>query len=127
VQCRHTDDRAFARSGHVLNTGGLSAGGIFRIAAEAWAGLSEPVVKEAEERALAGVVAMDVEESANALIKQLEDADRHSIRTFSILFLVSSFFVLLSDGNGVFPLEVTIELERLHAPVDAFLNFLGTR
>jgi hypothetical protein len=43
------------------------------------------MVKEAEERALAGAV---VEERANTLIKQLEDADRHGIRTFSILPLV---------------------------------------
>jgi hypothetical protein len=35
---------------------------------------------------------MDFEERANALIKQLEDADRQGIRTFSILPLVSSFF-----------------------------------
>jgi hypothetical protein len=50
------------------------------------------VVKEAEEWALAGAVAMDIEESADALIKQLEDADRHGVRTFYILPLVSSFF-----------------------------------
>jgi hypothetical protein len=70
----------------VLNTGALSAGGLFRIAAMARASPSEPVVKEAEERAPAGAVAMD------ALIKQLEDADRHGVRMFSILPLVSSFF-----------------------------------
>jgi hypothetical protein len=56
------------------------------------AGPSEPVVKEAEEWALAGAVAMDIEESADALIKQLEDVDRHGVHTFSILPLVSSFF-----------------------------------
>jgi hypothetical protein len=50
------------------------------------------VVKEAEERALAGTVAADVEERADALIKQLEDADHHGAHTFSILPLVSSFF-----------------------------------
>jgi hypothetical protein len=53
----------------VLNTDGLSAGSLFRLAAEAWAGPSEPVVKEAEEQALAGTVAVDVEERADALIK----------------------------------------------------------
>jgi hypothetical protein len=43
----------------------------------------------------------------------------HSL--FFLLFLVS--FVLLSDG--VFSSEAMIELEHLHAVVDAFLNFLG--
>jgi hypothetical protein len=92
AQRRRTDDRAFTGSGHVLNTGGLSADGLLRIAAMAQAGPSEPVVKEAEERALAGTVAADVEERADALIKQLEDADHHGAHTFSILPLVSSFF-----------------------------------
>jgi hypothetical protein len=76
----------------MLNTGGLSIGGLFRITAMARDGLSEPVVKEAEERALVGTVATNVEERADALIKQLEDADHHGIRTFSILSLVSGFF-----------------------------------
>jgi hypothetical protein len=76
----------------VLNTGGLSIDGIFCIAAAAQAGLLEPVVKEAEEWALVGAVAAHVEERADALIKQLEDADRHGVRTFSILSIVSSFF-----------------------------------
>jgi bacterioferritin (cytochrome b1) len=62
----------------VLNTSDL-----FRIVAEAQAGPSELVVKEDEERALAGTVATDVEERADALIKQLEDADRHGVRTYS--------------------------------------------
>jgi hypothetical protein len=53
----------------MLNTGGLSVGGLLRIASTARAGLSEPVVKEAEERALANAVAMDVEERVDALIK----------------------------------------------------------
>jgi bacterioferritin (cytochrome b1) len=57
----------------VLNTGGL-----LRIAAMARASPSKPVVKEVEERALA-----DVEETADALIKQLENADRHGVRTYS--------------------------------------------
>jgi hypothetical protein len=70
----------------------FSTGGLFRIAAMAWASPSELVVKEAEERALAGTVATNVKERADALIKQLEDADRHGARTFSILPLVSSFF-----------------------------------
>jgi hypothetical protein len=83
AQRRHTDDRAFAGSSHVLNTGGLSAGGLFHIATEARVGSLEPVVKEAEERVLAGAVATDVEERADALIKQLEDADRHGVRTYS--------------------------------------------
>jgi hypothetical protein len=74
-------------SGRVLNTGGL-----FRIAAMAWANPSELVVKEVEERALVGAMAMDVEERADALIKQLEDVDHHGVCTFSILPLVSSFF-----------------------------------
>jgi hypothetical protein len=56
------------------------------------AGPSEPVVKEVEKRVLAGAVDTDVEERADALIKQLEDADRHGVRTFSILPLASSFF-----------------------------------
>jgi hypothetical protein len=92
MERRCTDDRAFAGSGHVLNTGSLSAGSLFRIATKARAGPSEPVVKDAEERALPGAVATDIEERADALIKQLEDIDRHGIRTFSILSLVSSFF-----------------------------------
>jgi hypothetical protein len=71
----------------MLNIGGLSAGGLLRIAAMAWAGPSEPVVKEAEERALADAVAADIEERADALIKQLEDANRHGVRTCS-----SSYF-----------------------------------
>jgi hypothetical protein len=60
--------------------------------AMAYADPSEPVVKKAEERALAGAVATDVKDRANTLIKQLEDTDRHGVRTFSILPLVSSFF-----------------------------------
>jgi hypothetical protein len=92
AQRRRIDDQAFAGSGRVLNTGGLSAGGIFYIATTARAGPSEPVVKEAEEWALAGAVVADIEEGAGALIKQLEDADRHGIRTFSILSLVFCFF-----------------------------------
>jgi hypothetical protein len=92
AQRRRTDDRAFTGSGRVLNTSGLSAGGLFRIIAMTRASPSEPVVKEVEERALAGAVVADVEERVDALIKQLEDADRHGVRTFSILPLVSSFF-----------------------------------
>jgi hypothetical protein len=87
AQRRRVDDRAFDGSSCVLNTGGLSAGGLLRIAAVAWVGPSEPVVKEAEEQALADAVATDVEERADALIKQLEDADRHGVRTYS-----SSYF-----------------------------------
>jgi hypothetical protein len=83
AQLRRTDDRAFAGSGRVLNTGSLSAGGLLHIATAAWAVPSEPMVKEAEERALADAVAMDIEERADALIKQLEDADRHGARTYS--------------------------------------------
>jgi bacterioferritin (cytochrome b1) len=41
------------------------------------------VVKEAEERALADAVAADVEERADALIKQLEDVDCHGVRMYS--------------------------------------------
>jgi bacterioferritin (cytochrome b1) len=67
----------------VLNTGSLSVGGLLRIAVVARADSSEPVVKEAEERALADAMATDVEERADALIKQLEDADRHGVRTYS--------------------------------------------
>jgi bacterioferritin (cytochrome b1) len=40
-------------------------------------------VKEAEELALADAMAADVEERADALIKQLEDADLHGVRTYS--------------------------------------------
>jgi hypothetical protein len=76
----------------VLNTSGLFAGGFFRIAAMARAGLSEPRVMEVEERAPVGTVAVDVDERSDALIKQLEYADCHGARTFSILPLVSSFF-----------------------------------
>jgi hypothetical protein len=47
-RCR-IDDQAFTGSDRVLNTSGLSAGGLFRIAAMARASPSEPVVKEAEE------------------------------------------------------------------------------
>jgi hypothetical protein len=67
----------------VLNTGGLSAGGLFDIAALAQVSLSELVAKEAEERALVGTVATDVEERADTLIKQLDDADRHDVRMYS--------------------------------------------
>jgi hypothetical protein len=81
-RCR-TDDRAFAGSDRVLNTGNLSAGDLLHIAGTTRASPSEPVVKEAEERALADAVAVDVEERVDALIKQLEDADRHGARTHS--------------------------------------------
>jgi hypothetical protein len=83
AQRRRVEDRAFTGSGHVLNTGGLSTGGLFRIAVAARASLSEPIVKEAEERALADAMATDVEGRANALVKQLEDADRHGVRMYS--------------------------------------------
>jgi hypothetical protein len=79
------------------------------------AGPSKPVVKEAEERALVGAVATDVEERADALIKQLEDTDRHGVCTFSILFLFLVYFVLSSDG--VFSSEVRMELECLRVAV----------
>jgi hypothetical protein len=83
AQRHRTDDRAFAGSGHILNTDGLSTGGLPCIAVVAQVGLSKPVVKEVVERAMANAVATDVEERADALIKQLEDADRHVIRTYS--------------------------------------------
>jgi hypothetical protein len=67
----------------VLNTSGLSAGGLLRITAAARANLSESMVKEAEERALADAVATHVEERADTLIKQLEDVDHHGIRMYS--------------------------------------------
>jgi hypothetical protein len=76
----------------VLNIDSLSASGTFLIAAMAQASPSEPMVKEAEERALAGTVAADVKERVGALIKQLEDVDRHGIHTFYILSLVFGFF-----------------------------------
>jgi hypothetical protein len=76
----------------VLNTGGLSVGSLFHVATMAPAGPSELVVKDVEERALADTVAMDVEERVDAIIKQLEDADRHGVRMFSILSLISGFF-----------------------------------
>jgi hypothetical protein len=87
AQRRRVDDRAFDGSGRVLNTDVLSTGGLLRIAATARAGPSKPVLKEVEEQALADAVAADVEERADALIKQLEDADRHGVRTYS-----SSYF-----------------------------------
>jgi hypothetical protein len=83
AQCRRVEDWAFIGSDHVLNTGGLLASGLLRIAAVARFGPSEPGVKEAEERALADTVAVDVEERVDALIKQLEDDDRHGVRTYS--------------------------------------------
>jgi hypothetical protein len=76
----------------VLNIGGLSTGGLFHNAAMARTDPSEPVMKDAEEWALAGAVAANIEERADALIKQLEDTDCHGVRTFSILPIVSSFF-----------------------------------
>jgi hypothetical protein len=39
--------------------------------------------EEEEEQALADAVAVHIEERANALIKQLEDADRHGVHTYS--------------------------------------------
>jgi hypothetical protein len=92
AQHRCTDDWAFTGSGCVLNTSGLSAGSLFHIAAMAQVGPLEPMVKKVEEQALAGTVSTDVEERVDALIKQLEDADRHGVRMFSVLLLVSSFF-----------------------------------
>jgi hypothetical protein len=41
------------------------------------------------------------------------------------LFLVFIIFLLSFDGTEVFPSEATTKLERLHAAVDAFLDFLG--
>jgi hypothetical protein len=67
----------------MLNTGGLLAGGLLRIATMAQAGPSKLVVKEAEERALADVVVVDVEERVDALIKQLEDTDRLGVHMYS--------------------------------------------
>jgi hypothetical protein len=83
AQHRRVEDWAFTGSSRVLNTGGLSASGLLRIAAVAQAGPLELVVKEVEQRALADAMAMDVEERADALIKQLKDANRHGIRTYS--------------------------------------------
>jgi bacterioferritin (cytochrome b1) len=67
----------------VLHTGSLLAGGLLRIAVAARDGSSESVVKEVEEWVLADAVAANVEERADALIKQLEDTDRHGVRTYS--------------------------------------------
>jgi hypothetical protein len=50
------------------------------------------VVKEAEEQALPDAMAVDIEERADTLIKQLEDAGHHGIRMYSALLLASSFF-----------------------------------
>jgi hypothetical protein len=83
AQRRRTDDRAFTVFGRMLNIGGLLADGLLRIAFAAQASQLEPVVKEAKERALADAVAADVELWADALIKQLEDADRHGVHTYS--------------------------------------------
>jgi hypothetical protein len=76
----------------MMNTGGLSVGGLLRIAALAQVGPLGPVVKEAEERALASAMAVDFEERTDAVIKQLEDTDHNGARTFSIHPLISSFF-----------------------------------
>jgi hypothetical protein len=76
----------------VLNTSGLSTGSLFHIVTMAQVGPSKPMVKKVEEQALAGAVAADIEERVDAIIKQLEDADRHGICTFFVLLLVSSFF-----------------------------------
>jgi hypothetical protein len=92
AQRHRTDDSAFTESSRVLNTGGLSAGGLFHIATTSRAGPSKLVMKEAEERALADIVAMDIEERAEALIKRLEDNDHHGVHTFFVLLLASSFF-----------------------------------
>jgi hypothetical protein len=81
AQHHRIEDRAFIGSTCVLNTDALSAGGLLRIAARA--GPSEPLVKEAEERALADAIATDIKERADVLIKQLEDADRHGVRMYS--------------------------------------------
>jgi hypothetical protein len=83
AQHRCVEDRAFTGFDRVLNTSGLLAGGLLRIAAAAWAGPLEPMVKEAEERALADAMTADVEERANALIKQLEDSDHQGVRMYS--------------------------------------------
>jgi bacterioferritin (cytochrome b1) len=61
----------------------LNTGGLLHIAAMARAGPSKPVVKEAEERALADAVTADIEERADDLVKQLEDADRHGAHSYS--------------------------------------------
>jgi hypothetical protein len=44
------------------------------------------VVKEEEEQALVYAVAVHIEDRADALIKQLEDANRHGVRTYSSYF-----------------------------------------
>jgi hypothetical protein len=69
AQRHRVEDRAFTESGRVLKTGGLSTGGLLCIATTAWAAPSELVVKEVEEWVLIDVVAADVEERADALIK----------------------------------------------------------
>jgi hypothetical protein len=100
AQRRRIEDWAFTGFGPVLNTSGLSTGRLLHIAARS--GPSELVVKETEERALADAMAMNVEERANALIKQLEDADCHGVRMYSPSCFYFSF-VLLSDRNRFFP------------------------
>jgi hypothetical protein len=81
---------AFSRSGYVLNTGGLSASGLFHIATVAHAGLSELMVKEAEELALAGVMATDVKER-----RMLSSS---SSRTLTAMAFVCLQFSLLFFG-----------------------------
>lgn len=131
TQRRRTDDRAFGGSGRVLNTGGLSASGPMRIAARGQAGPSQPVVVDEEEQALAHAAAADVEERADALLRHLEDADRHGIGTLMSFtsFLCLSYSHL--DKGGLFTPAVMTELEHLRAAVDSFANFLrvaaGTR
>jgi hypothetical protein len=89
----------------------------------AQAGPSKLVVKEAEEWALAGVVAMESRRvqtpSSSSLRMPIAMAFIRSL--FFLLFLVS--FVFSSDG--VFSSDATAELERLRAAADAFLDFLG--
>jgi hypothetical protein len=101
-QCRLTDDRAFTGSGRVLNIGRLSTDGLFHIAAMARASLSEPVVKEAEEQALAGAGSRTSRRgrtlSSSSLRTPIAMAFIRSL--FFLLFLVS--FVLSSDRNGGF-------------------------
>jgi hypothetical protein len=119
---RRTDDRAFTGSGRVLNTDGLSVGGLLRIAAMAWASPSEPVVKEAEERVpWPRTLRRGRTPSSSSLRTPITMALVHSL--FFLLLLVS--FVLSFDRNGVFSSEATAELERLRAAADAFLDFLG--
>jgi hypothetical protein len=104
AQHRWTGDQAFTGSDRHLRTGGISMGSLrpCHVLPRAQAASSGPMVERTEEQALVHVVAADIEERANVLLRQLEDTDHRSAgKSLPFYFLPSFFYISFLIVNGI--------------------------